>query len=142
MGIFGSKKDDKVVDKKDTTEKKKAPAKKDDSLKTQKSAPSQVKKSNSYSDYLIYHPHITEKAHDLSASGQYIFKVSKKDANKVEIKKIISKIYNVEVDKVRIINTPDKKRRLGRTVGKKPGYKKAIVILKKGQSIEIIPTKQ
>ena len=83
-------------------------------------------------------PHITEKASLLSEQNDYIFKV-RSNATKSEIKKEVAKVYGVEVIKVRTINVPKKAKRLGRTRGFKQGYKKAIVRIKKGQSIEILP---
>ena len=82
--------------------------------------------------------HIAEKATNLAKEGQYVFKVFQK-TSKQEVKKAIKEIYNVDILKVRIIKTPKKKRRLGRTFGWKEGYKKAIITLKKGQEIEILP---
>jgi len=84
-------------------------------------------------------PHVTEKATKLSESNQYVFKVLPK-SNKIEIKKAIESLYGVEVEKVRVINIHKKKRRVGKTrEGWKKGYKKAIVEIKKGQKIEIMP---
>lgn len=83
-------------------------------------------------------PHVTEKATNLTSKNQYVFNVFKR-ANKVQIKKAVESLYNVEVEGVKIINVKPKKRRLGRTKGVKPGYKKAIVSVKKGQEIEILP---
>jgi len=87
---------------------------------------------------IIKSPQITEKASKLAEENQYVFKVFPQ-ANKIQIKKAIEKIYGVDVEKVRIINVPSKTRRLGRISGVKPGYKKAIVEIKKGQKIEILP---
>jgi len=84
-------------------------------------------------------PHVTEKATRLSESNQYIFKVLPK-SNKTEIKKAIESLYGINVEKVRIINIHKKKRRTGRRrEGWKKGYKKAIVEVKRGQKIEIMP---
>jgi large subunit ribosomal protein L23 len=83
-------------------------------------------------------PHITEKATDLTKKNQYVFKVFAK-ANKIEIKKAVESLYGVNVIKVRIVNIPSKKRRVGRTIGKKSGYKKAIVKIAEGQKIEVLP---
>jgi large subunit ribosomal protein L23 len=83
-------------------------------------------------------PHITEKASDLTNYNQYVFKVYK-NANKTEIKKAVEQVYKVNVVDVKIINVKEKKRRLGRFEGVKPGFKKAIVKLKEGQKIEIFP---
>jgi len=87
---------------------------------------------------VVLAPIITEKASGLLSQNQYQFKVLK-DANKTLIKEAIEFIYGVKVEKVRVIKIPSKPRRLGRFFGKKPGYKKAIVTLKEGYSIEIAP---
>ena len=83
-------------------------------------------------------PHITEKATDLTGKNQYTFKVWPR-TNKVEIKKAIEDLYGVDVLGIKIINIPSKRRKLGRTLGERKGYKKAIVKLKKGQKIEVLP---
>lgn len=83
-------------------------------------------------------PHITEKGTYLNKGDQYVFKVFP-EANKTEIKKSIEGLYNVDVLKVRIINIHEKSRRLGKTEGKRKGYKKAIIKIKKGQKIELLP---
>jgi len=88
--------------------------------------------------FLIKHPLITEKATELSHQGKYIFLVDKK-ATSPEIKKALEAIYKINVIKIDIINTRPKPRRWGRSVGVKPGYKKAIVTLKKGQTLDILP---
>ena len=83
-------------------------------------------------------PHITEKATDLTKENKYIFKVFPR-TNKKEIKRAIEGLYNVDVVSVRIINIPPKRRRLGRTLGWRKGYKKAIIKIKEGQKIEVLP---
>ncbi len=83
-------------------------------------------------------PHITEKATALAERNQHVFKVYPK-ANKIEIKKAIENIYGVDVISVKIINIPRRKRRLGKILGWRKGYKKAIVRVKEGQKIEIMP---
>ena len=84
----------------------------------------------------IRQPIITEKATILSEQNKTVFKVHKK-ANKKIIKKNIEKLFKVNVIKVNIINSKTKiKLKQGR-VSKKSGYKKAIVTLKKGQSIDL-----
>ncbi len=87
---------------------------------------------------IIKSPHITEKATFLSTKGKYCFIVYPK-ATKNEIKKAIKNLYNVEVEKVNIVNIPRKQRRRGRFVGFKSGYKKAIITLKGDQKIEVLP---
>jgi len=83
-------------------------------------------------------PHIAEKPTRLANVNQYVFKVYPK-ANKTEIKKAVEEIYGVDVLKVRIVKVPRKRRRLGRIRGWRKGYKKAIVAVKEGQKIDILP---
>ena len=84
----------------------------------------------------IISPNVTEKSTSLSEFNKIVFKVHK-GASKNSIKKNIEKIFKVEVTKVNIVN---KKTKVKSTRGKKvkiPGYKKAIVTLKKGQNIDL-----
>ena len=84
----------------------------------------------------IRHPIITEKATILSEQNKTVFKVHEK-ANKKNIKKNIEKIFKVNVVKINIINQKTKiKMRQGKK-SFKSGYKKAIITLKKGQSIDL-----
>tara|TARA_Y100000816_G_C25907759_1_gene473474 strand:+ start:380 stop:673 length:294 start_codon:yes stop_codon:yes gene_type:complete len=84
----------------------------------------------------IRNPIITEKATILSEQNKTVFRVHNK-ANKKTIKKNIEKLFNVKVIKVNIINQKTKvKIRQGRR-SYKSGYKKAIITLKKGQSIDL-----
>ncbi|MGK5090738.1 50S ribosomal protein L23 [Deltaproteobacteria bacterium TL4] len=81
-------------------------------------------------------PHLTEKTSiQVDEANQVVFIVDKK-ANKVQIKDAVEKAFKVSVDKVRTINVSGKQKRLGRHVGKRPDWKKAMVTLKEGQSIE------
>ena len=79
--------------------------------------------------------YVSEKATSLNSFGQYVFKVFK-NTTKNEVRKQVEKSFNVKVDGVKIINLPGKIRSSGRRVGFKPGFKKAIVVLKEGYSIE------
>jgi large subunit ribosomal protein L23 len=79
---------------------------------------------------LIY----TEKSNRVLALGKYVFKVSK-NSNKKEISSVISKIYNVKVESVNIINQKPKSKRFKGFNGIKSGYKKAIITVEKGKSI-------
>ena len=85
----------------------------------------------------ILGPHITEKASVSSEMGKYVFRV-KSGANKIEIRRSIEKLYNVTVRNVHIIRMPEKKRQVGRYMGTKAGYKKAVVTLKPGDKIDIV----
>ncbi len=77
---------------------------------------------------VIIAPIITEKSMDDAAERKYTFKVAK-DANKTEIKLALEKIFDVEVEKVNVMNVRGKKKRMGRYVGRTPDSKKAIVKL-------------
>ena len=84
----------------------------------------------------IIRPIITEKATILSEHNKNVFEVHD-SANKKIIKKSIEKLFKVKVTKINIINSKTKiKIKQGR-LSKKSGYKKAIVTLKKGQSIDL-----
>lgn len=87
---------------------------------------------------ILKFPLVTEKSTELAKDNQYTFVVWK-EANKEEIKKAVEEKYNVKVEKVRIINVPAKRRRVGRITGWKKGFKKAIVTIKEGQKIDIFP---
>jgi large subunit ribosomal protein L23 len=79
---------------------------------------------------LIY----TEKSNSQLADGKYHFLVDA-DCTRSEIASLIKKTFNVEVEKVNIINTPVKTKRFKGVEGTIHSKKKAIVTLKKGQSI-------
>ena len=81
-------------------------------------------------------PIITEKATILSELNKSVFKVHEK-ANKKTIKKNIEKLFKVNVIKVNIINQKTKKKMKQGKKSFKSGYKKAIITLKKGQSIDL-----
>ncbi|MBL7142146.1 MAG: 50S ribosomal protein L23 [Candidatus Pacebacteria bacterium] len=87
---------------------------------------------------ILRNPHVAEKASDLAEKNQYTFRVFGR-ANKTEVKKAVEDTYGVEVVSVRIINVSAKERRIGKIKGMKPGYKKAIAKVKKGQKIELLP---
>lgn len=118
----------------------KKPKKEKPSKETKTEIPISRSKTKVSSEYwrALKSPHITEKGTDLNKKDQYVFKVFS-GANKTEIKKSIEGLYNVDVLKVRIINIHAKKRRLGKSEGTRKGYKKAIVRIKKGQKIELLP---
>jgi len=81
---------------------------------------------------------ISEKTTILSENGKYTFKVYP-HTNKIQIKKAINDHYGVHVKDVNIINIKDKVRILRGKKGIKTGYKKAVVTLKSGEKIEIMP---
>ena len=84
---------------------------------------------------ILIKPRISEKAAKANEAGKYIFEVARK-ANKISIKKAVEKTFNVTVVQVNIINTEGKKRTYGKTSGTMSDFKKAIITLKKGQTID------
>jgi len=95
-------------------------------------------KNKNGSVMLIKQPWVTEKAVNAGALRKYVFVVDNK-ANKPEVKKMIEKIYSVKVVDVNITNTRGKSKRLGKSLGKISGFKKATVTLKEGNTIDIMP---
>jgi large subunit ribosomal protein L23 len=81
-------------------------------------------------------PHVTEKAGLLQGQNQYVFKVVS-GATKYGVRDSVQAQYGVEVAKVRMITVPSKSIRVGKTMGKRPGYKKAVITLKEGYKIEM-----
>lgn len=81
-------------------------------------------------------PHTAEKALASQKLNQYVFRVAS-TANKITISDEIKKNYHVKVLKINVINVPRKTRRVGKTSGFKAGYKKAMVTLASGQTIEM-----
>jgi LSU ribosomal protein L23P len=85
---------------------------------------------------IIRNPHVTEKSIDATNAGKYTFVVAP-DANKIEIRQAIEAIFNVKVEKVNTVNVRGKTRRRGRTQGKTADWKKAIVTLAPGNTIDL-----
>ena len=87
---------------------------------------------------LILKPIITEKGTIQMELGKYVFDVLPK-ATKPDIKAAIESLFDVTVTKVNTLTLPRKKRRVGRFIGYKAQYKRAIVTLKEGDSIALFP---
>lgn len=87
---------------------------------------------------LILKPIITEKGTIQMELGKYVFDVLPK-ATKPEIRAAIESLFDVTVVKVNTLTLPRKKRRVGRFIGYKAQYKRAIVTLKEGDSIVLFP---
>ncbi len=80
---------------------------------------------------------VTEKATDcMENAGKYVFKVAP-TANKIEIAKAVEELFSVKVQAVNTMNYSGKKKRRGRTVGKRSDWKKAVVTLAEGNTIDI-----
>ena len=85
---------------------------------------------------IVIKPVVTEKSIGLMENNKYVFKVAL-SANKIEIKKAIEEIFKVKVVDVNTVRVKGKEKRMGRSVGRTSDYKKAIVQLAEGDSIEI-----
>jgi len=85
---------------------------------------------------IIIKPIVTEASMANIEVNKYTFKV-RKDVNKTEIKKAIEELFNVDVVKVNTLMVKGKVKRLGKTEGRRPNWKKAIVTLAPGSKIEL-----
>lgn len=124
----------KVEKKEEKKEEKKAATTLTERKEKHVAKPSKDDTGNAYR--ILMQPLITEKATALGAENKYAFMVSG-NANKQEVKKAIVKVYGVKPIKVNIINVLGKSVSKGRNPGKKKDWKKAIITLKKGETIQI-----
>ena len=85
---------------------------------------------------ILIKPRITEAGTELAEQHKYVFQV-RPEANKIEIKAAVEQAFNVEVVAVNTMNIRGKERRRGRTHGRSSDWKKAVVTLKEGQTIEV-----
>ena len=85
---------------------------------------------------IIIRPIISEHSYDLMEDNKYTFEVHKK-ANKIEVAKAIEAIFGVKVTKVNTLNVKAKPKRMRYQEGKTRSWKKAIVTLKEGDTIEL-----
>ncbi len=89
---------------------------------------------------IIKVPLVSEKGTGMRMNeNKYVFKVDKK-ANKLEVKRAIEELFKVKVEDVTTMIMPGKPKRLGRFEGRRPDWKKAVVRLKKGETIELFET--
>lgn len=146
MGIFARKKKEeekkaeeakapvkveKKSDKTEKTEEKKAGKKPE-----VKSDKAKIKGGTKEAYRVLVKPLVTEKATELGSLNKYVFEIDP-TMNKIEVKKAIRSIYEVEPVAVNISNFSGKSVRFGRIRGKRKGWKKAIITLKQGDSIEV-----
>lgn len=85
---------------------------------------------------IIIRPIVTEHSYDVMDENVYTFEVAR-DANKIEVKKAIEKIFDVKVIKVNVLNVKPKPKRVRYQRGYTRSWKKAMVTLAEGDSIEI-----
>lgn len=130
-------KEKKVAEASEVKEEKK-PAKKAAKKEAVKEVSSKFPKATIHDHEVIIEPIITEKSMSLtSEENKATFKVQK-DANKIEIKNAIQRIYGVKVLEVKTVNVKPKRTTRGsRFQGKLSGYKKAVVRLESGQAIDL-----
>jgi large subunit ribosomal protein L23 len=84
---------------------------------------------------IVLAPVMSEKSYAGAPDGKYTFRVHK-DAHKTQIRQAIEELFEVNVERVNIVKVQPKPKRRGLIKGQKPGWKKAIVQLRPGQSIE------
>ena len=86
---------------------------------------------------IIIAPVITEKGTFIQEKyNQYVFRVARR-SNRIQIKQAVEKIFDVKVEGVRVAIVKGKQRRLGRSVGFRPDWKKAVVTVKEGDTINL-----
>lgn len=85
---------------------------------------------------VILSPVLTEKSTLAAERGQYVFKVLR-EANKFEISRALEKLFEVEVSSVNTVSVPGKVKRFRGRLGKRSAFKKAIVTLREGFSIDM-----
>lgn len=87
---------------------------------------------------IIKRPLFTEKGDFIKEKENKVLVEVDRDANKGDIKRAIEEIFKVKVEKVATINTQGKLKRYGRSIGRRPNRKKAIITLKKGEKLDFI----
>lgn len=85
---------------------------------------------------ILLAPVVSEKSYSLQNDRKYTFKVHK-DAHKTQVRQAVEQLFEVKVETVNIVKVQAKPKRRGVTKGAKPGWKKAIVKLREGETIDI-----
>ena len=85
---------------------------------------------------VLLRPVVSEKSYELIQQNKYTFKVHQ-DAHKTQVRQAVEELFDVTVVRVNILKVQPKPKRRGLTRGTRPGWKKAVVQLKPGDSIEI-----
>lgn len=86
---------------------------------------------------VILAPIVTEKSANISADERKVELKVARDANKIQIRQAVEKIFNVKVTNVNTINVRPKKKRVGRYTGTTKAYKKAIITLAEGSKLDL-----
>ena len=85
---------------------------------------------------ILLAPVVSEKSYSLINDNKYTFKVHK-DAHKTQVRQAVEQLFSVRVEAVNISQVPPKPKRRGQVQGRKPGWKKAVVQVREGESIPI-----
>jgi large subunit ribosomal protein L23 len=85
---------------------------------------------------ILLAPVVSEKSYSLIGDRKYSFRVHK-DAHKTQVRQAVEQLFEVRVEAVNILQVRPKPKRRGMVRGQRPGWKKAIVQLREGDSIEI-----
>jgi len=86
----------------------------------------------------VVRPVMTERSTILKEKfNQYVFEVTT-SSSKTDVKRAIEEIFKVHVDQVRTMRVPGKQRRMGRNTGHRPDWKKAVVTLREGETIDLV----
>jgi large subunit ribosomal protein L23 len=81
-------------------------------------------------------PIVSEKSYEATTRGSYTFKVHQ-DAHKTQVRQAVEELFDVKVERVNIVKVAAKPKRRGLHRGTRPGWKKAVVQLRAGDTIEI-----
>lgn len=120
-------------------EEKEKPKSKKQQPKSKKAASSAIKIESAHSAYgVVVRPHVSEKSVEHNSESKYVFEIAS-NVSKKQVKDAIEVMYGVKVESVNKIKVPAKKIRYRMQTGTKPRHNKAVVTLKKGQEIEVLP---
>jgi large subunit ribosomal protein L23 len=89
-----------------------------------------------HASQVLIAPIVSEKSYAATVTGQYTFKVHQ-DAHKTQIRQAVEDLFGVKVTRVNVIKVQSKPKRRGLFRGTRPGWKKAVVTLQPGDTIEI-----
>jgi large subunit ribosomal protein L23 len=81
-------------------------------------------------------PIVSEKSYSLIDNHKYTFRIHK-DAHRLQVRQAVEELFDVHVESVNIAHVKPKPKRRGMVKGRKPGWKKAIVQIREGETIEI-----
>jgi large subunit ribosomal protein L23 len=89
-----------------------------------------------HASQVVLKPIVSEKSYEATTRGSYTFKVHP-DAHKTQIRQAVEELFNVKVERVNVVTVAAKPKRRGLYRGVRPGWKKAVVQLRAGDTIEI-----